>query len=367
MLKTKYRLLSTALLTAMLLSACAAQEADQELLTDAMLRPETANYETSTVRTEHYQAEFSGTASGISMAETVLTYKNSGAKYVQAHVKSGDRVSAGDTLITFEVQSSKAEKEALELQLRRKQEDYQTGKEAKQKAIDAQKALAATLTSYDKQIADLQAEKLQIEYEQFIYQTERDIKALQQQIKDINARMNDTKLVAPCDGIVTYAVSGTPGNAVTPNRTLVKIVSTDSILLQVENGGENLRYHMPVTVAYGVGDKTKTLTGRVVTANNILPAGLGQARTLIQLDQEVGMDILGRAFGGTLQFQALTQDVGGVLVADKNVLNTAKGSTFVYVLEGDVIHKRYVIARRNTGNTVWILDGVSEGQNLILG
>ena len=34
MLKTKYRLLSTALLTAMLLSACAAQEADQELLTD---------------------------------------------------------------------------------------------------------------------------------------------------------------------------------------------------------------------------------------------------------------------------------------------------------------------------------------------
>ena len=368
MLKTKrFRLLSCVLLAGILLSACSSQETGNALLTDAMLRPEAANYETTTVRADRYQAESTGTASAVFMAETALTYKNSGAKYKEVHVKPGNQVSAGDTLITFEVQADKSEKEALTLQLRRKQEDYQTGKEAKQKAIDAQKALAASLTSYDRQLADLQAEKLQIEYEQFVYSTEREIKQLQQQIADINARLNDTKLVAPCDGIVTYAVGGTPGNNVTPNKTLVKIISLDDVLLQVETGGEDLRYHMPVTVKYGGGDKVKTLTGRVVAAANILPAGLEQTRTLIQLDQEAGAEILGRAFGASLEFRALTQDIGNALVADKNALNIAKGSSFVYILEDDVIHKRYVTARKNTGDTIWILDGVSAGQNLILG
>lgn len=368
MLKTKkYRLLSLVLLTGMLLSSCSDPEAKEGLLTDTMIRPEAANYETTTVRTGHYQAETSGTASVVYMVEASLSYKNSGAKYKETFVKNGNKVAAGDTLMTFEVQEIKSEKVTLELQLRRKREDYRTGKEARQKAIDAEKARAASLTSYDRQISQLQVEKLQIEYDQFVYKTEREIGKLQQQIEDIDERLNDTSLVAPFDGIVSYVFSGTPGDNVTANKILVKIYSTDTVLFQVKTGASSLRYNMPVTLEYGKGDSMKSYTGHVVAAGNVMPDGLEQNKTLIKLDQEIDMKTASNTLSATAQLKAVTEDVRQILVADKDVLNETNEDAFVYILQDDIVHKRYVTVRENKGDTIWILDGVAAGQDLILG
>lgn len=367
MLKTKkYRLLSLVLLTGMLLSSCSVPEANQELLADIIISPDAANHETTTVRTGDYQTEVTGTASAAYMAETALSYKYSGAKYKETLVSAGNKVAAGDTLMTFEVQNIQSEKATLELQLRRKQEDYKAEKEAQQKAIDAQKARTASLTSYDRQISQLQVEKLQIEYSQFVYKTEREIEKLQQQIKDIDTRLKATKLVAPFDGIVSYVFSATPGDDVAVNKILVKIYSTDSMLLEVKGKTNDLRYNMPVTLEYGKGSNTKYYTGRVVAAGNVMPEGLTQSKTLIQLDQKTDIGTTGNASSLTVQYKAVTEDVHQILVADKNVLNRTNEGTFVYILENDIVHKRYVTARRTKGDMIWILDGVSDGQDLIL-
>ena len=368
MLKTKkYRLLSLVILVGMLLSACSAQDTNAGLLADTMIRPEAANYETATVNTGDYQAEATGIASAVYMVEHALSYKSSGAKYKETLVAVGTRVAAGDTLMTFEVQDIQSEKEALDLQLRRKQEDFSAAKEAKQAAINAETAQAASLTSYARQISQLKTQKLQAEYDLFVYNTEREIEKLQQQIKDINTRLNDRKLVAPFDGIVSYVFFGTPGDNVTVNKTLVKLYSTDTMLLQVKKGASDLRYNMPITLQYGKGDNAKRFTGRVVAAGNVMPEGLEQTQTLIQLDQEIDDAIVNSARGLTVQFTAVTTDVRQIPIADKKALHSVNKETFVYVLDNDIVRKRYVTVQKTAGDTIWILDGVSEGQDLILG
>ena len=44
----------------------------------------------------------------------------------------------------------------------------------------------------------------------------------------------------------------------------------------------------------------------------------------------------------------------------------ANAESYVYVLENDTLHKRFVVTKRDGGQTVWILDGLSEGQTLVL-
>lgn len=368
MLKTKKRrLLSLVPLVGILLGACSAQDADAGLLADSMIRPEAANYETTTVQTGSYQTKVAGTASAVYMVEHALSYKSSGAKYKETLVTVGTRVAAGDTLMTFEVQDIKSEKEALDLQLRRKQEDFIADKEAKQEAINAEKARSASLTSYDRQISQLQVEKLQAEYDLFVYNMQREIEKLQQQIKDINTRLNDKKLVAPFDGIVSYVFFGTPGDNVTVNKTLVKLYSTDTMLLQVNRGASDLRYNMPVTLKYGKDENAKRFTGHVVAAGNVMPEGLEQTKTMIQLDQEIDVDLASSALGLAVQFEAVTTDVRQIPVANKKALHSVNNETFVYVLDNDIVRKRYVTVQKTAGDTIWILDGVSEGQDLILG
>jgi len=366
MLRTKSaKLLCLLLIAALCLGGCArpqeTPEREQEFLTGPMDTPSQGNYKTVAVTTGGYTVESSGTGSVIYMVEQELYWEGRSARFRETLVKNGDTVTVGQPLMAFDIEESESEMAALKLELKRTKEDYASGKATKTAAIAEEKDRAKTLESYDREISLLKVEKLKAQYDKYVYETEKSIAQIEAEIAQIEAEIANNTLVAPFDGVVKSVLAAPVGDKVPTDKALVVIYSTDHILLQVKNGAP-LRYNMSVTVEYGKNSNKQYLSGKVVSAPSLLPSSLKQSYALIQLDEGVDTSKL----KGTLKFTTVTEKLGNILTVSKSAVAAEDGKDYVFILENGSVHKRFIIARRNKTEDLWILDGLSEGQLLII-
>lgn len=364
MLKTKgIKYTCMALLAALLLGGCAQKEQapEQEFLSTPLTPPAQAKYKTTTVTVGGYSTTGSSTASVIYPVEQALYWEGGSARYRETLVKKGQTVTAGEVLMVFDIESSESKMASLQLQLKRTKEDFKAGKEKRAAAIAAAKKQAQSLDSYDLQIALFNIEKLQAQYEEYVYETQQKIAATEAEIAAIEEEIANNTLVAPFDGVIDSVINTPAGDAVPTNKALVTMHSTEYFLLQVKNGSA-LRYNLPVTIEYGKGNNKKYFDGKVVSAPNVLPASQKQSYALIQLTESTGSTTL----KGSVKYTVINEVMEQILVADKSAIHNEDGEFFVYVLDGDTIHKRYVVIHRAKADVVWIQDGLSEGDLLII-
>lgn len=359
MLKTKHIKLFCAALAVLLLWGCGQKTAESGLLADAIASPEDIHYKTATVELFDYQLTDTASVSPVYPVTTSIYWEGGDARYAETLVKTGQKVAAGDILMTFEVAAQASEMAQLELQLKRARQDYAAGAEKRQAAIAREEERAATATSFDLQIAQLTVEKLRAEYDQFVYTSEWEISQLKEQIGQLKAQVENNTIKAPCDGVIDYVIRCNAGDRVTTTAPLVKMHSEDVVLLQVS--GSDLRYNMSLTVEQGKTANKLTYTGRVISAQNILPAGITQSKTYIALDQPLDRNATHR----NLTACFVSKEICNILVTDRSAINGAGAETFVYVLEDGTLHKRFVVIKRDSGQQVWILDGLTEGQILV--
>lgn len=346
----------------LLLCGCAEENTTDGLLADGIASPEDVNYNTTVVERLDYEETSTGTASMAYMIKTSLYWDNGEARYKETLVKAGQRVAAGDVLMTFDVSIKKSEMAELEVRLNRKWQDYASGVEMRKSAIAAEKERAETLSGFDLEISGYTTQMLQAEYEQFVYQAEYEIADLKEQITQLKAVAENAFLVAPFDGVIDSVIQNTEGYHVSTTKPLVVMHSEDVVLLNVKSGADDLRYNMPVTIEYGNNTSKRTYTGRVISAPNILPSDVANDKVMIMTDQQLS----GENMRGNFKLSFVSKEIGDILVADRKAVNGSNSETYVYVLEGDILHKRFVVAKREDGQMVWILDGLSEGQMLVL-
>jgi len=55
-----------------------------------------------------------------------------------------------------------------------------------------------------------------------------------------------------------------------------------------------------------------------------------------------------------------------VLQVNRDFINFEETKRFVYILDGDVIRKRYITVGLTNRKAYWILDGLDEGQTLVI-
>ena len=51
---------------------------------------------------------------------------------------------------------------------------------------------------------------------------------------------------------------------------------------------------------------------------------------------------------------------------NRSAIKKDESRRYVYILDGETVKKRYVVEGENNMSTTWILDGLTEGQTLIL-
>ena len=378
MLRNKIRFLIffVSVTACLCLVGCQKKEEEKVPSTEAMLAPEKANYNTVIAENVDFIMTSQGAVSIEFPSAVDLCWETEGAVVKELLVEKGQEVKAGDVLMTFEIAFDRIALEELEIQLLRMQEDYTRKKDAHEVELArAEEETEEIEDGHSYRIARLNLEKQRIAYEKYVYETEKSIRELQEKITEKKQIVENNKLTAPFDGIIASVVYFSEGDTIEVGEKLMSMYETDSVILKVNNAEGKLRYNMEVSVEMVNVAKDTSRTGRVVSAPNVLPSGVEQDYAVIALDEEMSMEDYGyrggpngRGFGFSLnmEYSADYQKLDDVLVVDKEVLQKDEGKTFVYVLEDGTVHKRFVSVGLSSKNTAWILDGLSEGQELIL-
>lgn len=348
-------------MVAVLLSACGDSGQEQPLPAQDLPAPEQANYETTQVREGEYIRTAGGSMNIYYPMVEELRWEGDNARLREFLVKSGQEVKAGDCLATFDIEVSRAEKEELSLALQRTTEDTEAGKEKRQTAIDEARKKAEELRGHELRVARLEIEKLEIEYEQFVYQSEREIARLQERIKELEEEAANDSLFAPCDGVIDKIASYNTGDLIAVNDILITMHAIDRFYLVTDDSFSKLRYNMEVTVEAGKRNDRKTYVGRVIAAPSVLPVSVHSNMTLVELCQDIPPEEL----KGSLQYQCNVEELQGILLVDWRAVSSENGKSFVYVLENDMVQKRYIVPGLNNREETWILDGLSLGQTVI--
>ena len=365
MQKNKWLLLLFLVLT-MSLAGCQENAKQDELIPQSLIIPEEVRYKTIQAERTGYAPELDNIINGKTYEYPVgeyLTWNVENSRFSEVMARSGI-VSAGEVLATFDVEASKADLAELQLQLERQQNQMADGKAEREAAIAAAKADLEGLTSYEREIAELELEKLQAAYEKYCYQTERNLSSIRKRINELVAASSQTTLTAPADGQVSLEIQ-TPkaGDAVAVGTTVFYFKYRQDWFLAV---GNDIPYNSKI-LFYNKADfeehypenleEAKLLyTGTVITSLDILPDNNISQRTWVKMDTECTPEDLSK----TIMFVPAEEIQG--LISVPGAIEREGDKRYVNVLEDNVIKKRYVIW--GPGETV--LNGLTEGQTLIL-
>ena len=350
------------LILCMMFASCGGDKTDDTLMSEDLIVPEEANYETVQVTKGEYSKSAQGSASLAFPIWAELSWKGGEARLEEVLVKNGQSVKKGDVLAVFEVEVSTAEKAELELQLQRKKEAFVEGKTERLAAIKEAKANISTLSSYQLKIAQLDLEKMEVSYDLYVYQTEREIASLQERLDTMKEEMRDNTMVAPFDGIVKSVASYHVGDKVNAGEVIVSMYSEEVFGLRVSDAGNKLRYGMEVTIETGRKNEKKYYTGVVVAAPNIMTSTMSQSDAYIRINENVSPG----DFQNSIVFYANTEYLEDVLVVDRKATGREDGNLYVNILEDGAVKKRYVAQGLTNTEVTWIVDGLSEGQTLIV-
>lgn len=361
MSKNKRILLFTALLL-LLFSGC--QQSAEEKGGDApqILLPEQANYRTTPVETGAYTKSTKSAASLLYPVRARLYPQEDDIRIKEILVEEGDEVKQGDVLVVFDIEQDDVKMEELKVSLKRTEEKLEQGKSDRQEEITEAKEEAAEYSSHKLRMAELEIEKKQVEYEQFVYRTEQEIAGINKQIADLEKRAKAGRLTAPFDGVIDAVRDWEAGDLVWKDTMLVSMHSPDIYQVEVTDAIGNLRHNMDVVVEADFQGEKQEYKGVVVSAPNILPGEMSQESIVIRLEEEI---VFNKKWG-TMYCSADVEEVQDVLLIDKDAVNRENSDAYVYILDGDTVKKRFVTLGPNNMEVYWVLDGLKEGQLLIL-
>lgn len=350
----------------LLFSACALKEEAREPFPDvSKIDTGETTYKTHTVEVGDFVVSEETSLFEFYPLNAELSWDQSGARLQEVLVKRDQAVQKGDVLMTFVTEVSAADSAQLRLRRERSWETYLEGKNARLAAIEAAKETAKNLTGYDLQIANFEIEKLQAQYDQYVFQTTRSVYAIDDQIRALEGRAENNVLVAPFDGVIDSVEVINVGDPITPYAVLITMHSDDTILLQNWTAFGNLRYNLPVNVV--PLNNERDIPGRVILSKNILPSSLPGhhlIQSLVKVDEPLDeIDLMG--IDGIAEYQVLKN----VLTVPRNAVKNddTTGKPFVYVLEGDILQKRFVTVNGfSSSREVWVQEGLSAGETIVI-
>ena len=340
-------------------SACAQEDI---LAIDERIQ-EQINYKTETVRVGNYEKTTTNTGTDYYPLTYKVKFPYNDAKFAEYTVTRGDEVKKGDVLARFTITGSEVQLTRMQLNLTRTEEATAEGVEARQTEIARKRAeMTAEKDEIARKKKELELRKLEIALEQYSYRQQRSIDQQREALDEELERRATNVLISPVDGVVTDLTYKKVDDAVSKNETLVTIYSEDVKLIRVDNSTGGFRYNLPVTVTSGSGDKMVTVTGRVVASDNAIPESERTGHAFILLDPYDESTIRLRS----MKVIAPSIYLEDVLLVKRSAVTLEAGKYYITKLVDGMVQKRYI--EYGMGNTadVWIMNGVSEGDTLII-
>lgn len=368
MSKIKYIVMILMLTVAMSLSGCGSEEKAEVLLNTDQLQKElqnaqNPNYKTVTVRKGEYVRARNGSAALAYMVREDLVWEKNNARFQEILVTRGQEVKQGEVLAVFEIEESKTHMKELQMQLDKAKKSFEEEKADRLEAIKEAQEYAEIYYRYQElDAANLKIEMQKADYEQYVLRTEQQITSLEESIKNLKDEVSENTLKAPFDGVISAVTVYHPGDQVEPGAVLISMYSTDKILIVTEDKVNQLRYNMDVKIHISYKKEKKELEGIVVATPDILPDGVSQRATMIQLKEDIAPEDL----QGNITYVCDSEVLQDVLLVDRDAVSKEDNKNFVYILEDGSVQKRFIVTGPNNNDEVVVYDGLVEGQVLVI-
>ena len=348
-------------LAAVFLSASAAASAS-ELIAPEKIVADEVKYKTCTVERAELVKEITMGVSEFYPLIMTVNYKGGPAVYAEILVKRGQEVKEGDPLMRVKVLYDAVEMAELELACQRAEEAYQEGVSRRREDIAAlERALAAETDDFQRRADQLRLKKQKLQLEQYIYQQEYALEDRRAQIAELTERHEDNIVRAPADGVVSDLNYYREGDRLY-NGSFVCQISSQAVMLLAARDGR-LRYGQRVRIETGVSKERVQFSGRVVAASDCLD-GVVSEYALVEIDP--GQDISGVKWRAS-KVSADDVRLDHVLLIDRRSVTLNGGHYIVTKLTPDgVTQKRYINQGMMTTNGVWVLQGLDEGDVVII-
>lgn len=351
------------LFVALLFSQSALAASSDNLINDQQIQSNTANYTTETVRCETYERVYSAGVKEYYPYKYKLSFDVSGAKFGEYKIVRGDKVKAGDVLATFTLETDELALTSKRLSLSYTEETFAAGKLAREEELFAMREQISSISDrFDREILQLRIERKELEMERYIYEQTNQIEGLAAEIAEMEERSQQTQLIAPVDAIVSKINYKRTGDPVAVGEVLIEMYSTEGMLMIIENPNSYFRYGMDIQIEIGPSKDRSSITGRVVAADTLVPEDERAGYAYIQLDpyDEETIQITNPVA------KASTYYLENVLMLPQKALALEGGKYYVYKLSDGMLQKRFVQYVINNGTDAWLLDGISEGETVII-
>lgn len=352
-----------ALLAAGALTACAGEEAAQGPLLLTAAGEQAANERTVRVERGTLVQEFRASASVQFVREVTVYLEAEDAQFVEHRVQNGQRVEAGDVLSVFRKRSDNVRLAEIEVELQGLAAEREDGLYDRDKAdedLREQLYELEILPSDEKTYrVYVQGQVLQAQLARSALERERKLSA---EREEILAGERDLTVIAPVSGVVTGLQTLSPGENCEAGRALLRVYDPERYLLRAGEGilGE-LRVGQAVTIEYGPADERKTAPGVVVSAQSLLPPDLDAGGAAVAVQEDIpAADLVNPS---VVSQEKLLEDA---LLLPRTAVGSENGQSYVLLRKDGSPRKRFVQVGPQSNDQVVILDGVTEGQEVVL-
>ena len=344
--------------------SCALAQSDS-LISQEMIQTETVRYsKTAVVETGDFKRDYNASASEFYPHTVSLFTEADNASFVKYHVARSQQVKKGDLLATFSLDIDQAAAASARLSLERAQKEYELGcAEREERLAEMLQKQSAALPEAELEMLLLNIRREQVAYEQYRYQQECSIEKLQREVDRLDEANSRSHLYAPFDGVITALTYKREGERVYAGETLVTMYREDDLLLRFSNDQLFFRYGMPVVVTSGPKSDQQTFSGRVVSADNMLPQSRRQGYALIRLEpfEDDGKTRLTR-----LTVTGTSQLLENVTLIPRKAAKLDGGKYYVNCLIDGTLQKRCINTGLFSMSEMWVLQGLEPGDTVVI-
>lgn len=367
MFKTKWFLLVFSL--ALVITGCSKQTKENDgLLKDTLSASGNTHYKTTQVMTGDFIKQVAYPAEAVFPDVRLLSFQSQGFDVVfnKYLVKVSDVVKKGTPLANFSIINDPITLEEKELQLKREKESYKDDLATREAEIKrAEIELKTMVEDIDKEIGKIKLEKLRNDYESYKFTSENNLNKQEKDLNDYKSKLAKTQLISPIDGQIAEKENLDTGEHINQDDPLIAIYSPDEMLLQVNDEMKLLRYNMEVTIEAQSRYGKFELKGRVLSCPSILSDDTSEGIALIKVTDKIDVNY-NNVRKSMVTVKADVIKNSKVLLVDKTAVYTDDLGTFVMILDKGVTHKHYFVSGDQNADYYWILQGLEEGQTVIM-
>jgi multidrug efflux pump subunit AcrA (membrane-fusion protein) len=327
-----------------------------------------------------YIGDYTEVSSLKNMGLTALKYadlriKEAEGNLVEVLVQRGQIVKKDQPLISYTIPVDELILEEKEILMKKSEESFKEACEQKERDIaeNLSKIMTMDGSSIETQILRLNIQKMQLSYEQYVYQTQKSLDKQREELEKQKADKELKYVLAPFDGFVynidTQMKKGTILNS---GAVLASIMDINSIVLQADSAGvANMWYNLDVEI-YPIfnrrEDTENGFKGKVVAIDSLLNGEAKTGKIYIRSDsltEKMGV------YGINANILADGVRVKNVLLIPSEAVKTediraVKTLKYVYIIDANGEERKQYISGRDNGVETWVYNGLSEGQEIVI-